>query len=312
MIGRFTDMTASLISNIKKHKTLYIMSIPGILYFIVFKYIPLAGTIIAFQDYNIFEGMMASEFVGLKHFKLLFEYGEFRRILLNTMVISFYDMTIGFIAPIILALLINEVTNSKVKNFIQQTVYVPHFLSWTILGGLIITQILSPQTGMLNQMLINIGIIEEPIFFMVKEEYARGIVIFAGLWRNVGWGTILYLAAMTSINPNLYEAASVDGATRLRQVFAITLPALLPVITVLFLLRIGHFLDYGFERIWVFMNAANRPKLEIFDTYIYQSGLKEGRFSYATAIGVFKSVVGFTLLYIGNKLSTKSTGEGLY
>lgn len=301
---------SSMLQHIMRYKALYIMSLPGILFFIVFKYIPLFGVIIAFQDYNIFKGILGSPFVGLKHFRILFDYGDFWEILANTLIINAYDITIGFMAPIILALMINEIGNSKFKKFVQQTVYLPHFLSWTILGGLIVTMMLSPETGIVNMMRGWFGL--EPIYFIIKEEYARGIVILAGLWRDTGWGTILYLAAIITVNPSLYEAASVDGASKLRQVFVITLPALLPIMTVLFLLKIGHFLDYGFERVWIFMNPATRSKLEIFDTYIYQAGIREGRFSYTTAVGLFKATVGFLLLYTGNKISKRTTGEGLY
>ena len=297
-------------SNLRKYKALYIMAIPSILYFIIFKYIPLLGTIIAFQDYNIFKGFLGSPFVGLKNFGIMLQYGDFLQILINTLVISFYDLIFGFTAPLILALMIYEKTNTPFKKVVQQTIYMPHFLSWTVLGGIIVTQLLSPSSGLINILLKSIGV--EPIYFMIKPEMARGIVVLAGIWRDTGWGTIIYLAALTAISPNLYESAEIDGAGKVRQLLSITLPSLIPIITTLFLLRIGHFLDFGFERVYVFLNGSISSKIEIFDTYIYKTGLQQGRYSLTTAVGLFKSLVGFVLLFCGNKLSKKLTGESLY
>lgn len=297
-------------NNLLKYRALYIMSFPGILYFFIFKYIPMFGIVIAFQDYNIFKGITGSEFVGFKHFIKLFQYGDFTEILTNTLMINFYDLLFHFSAPIILALIINEVVNLRFKRIVQQVVYLPHFLSWTIMGGIITTQFLSPEYGLVNILLKSLG--HESIYFLIKPELARGIVVFAGIWRDTGWGTIIYLAALTAINPNLYEAASIDGASRFKQLLNITLPALLPIITMMFLLKIGNFLDFGFERVWVFMNGAIREKIDIFDTYVYQCGILEGKFDYTTAVGVFKSFAGLILMTIGNMISKKTTGESLY
>lgn len=296
--------------NMKKYRMLYIMVVPGILYFIIFKYVPLIGNVIAFQDYNIFKGIFQSPWVGLKNFKMLFDYGDFLPILKNTIIINLYDLLFGFTAPLILALVINDISCSWFRKGVQQIVYLPHFLSWTILGGIVITQLLSPSQGLVNMMLKGIG--KEPIYFMTEASMARAIVVLSGIWKDMGWGTVVYLAAMTSISPSLYESASLDGAGKLKQLIYITLPGIVPVIITLFLLRIGHFLDFGFERIWVFQNASNVSVLEIFDTYIYKAGLQQGRYSYTTAVGLFKSVVGFLLLYGGNMLSRKTTGESLY
>ncbi|MDO4324621.1 MAG: ABC transporter permease subunit [bacterium] len=299
-----------MFQDIRRHKALYIMVIPGVIYFIIFKYIPLLGNIIAFQDYDIFDGFWASKFVGLKHFKILFQYRDFQRILGNTLIISFYDLIFGFTAPLILALLINEIGNGVFKKVVQQVVYLPHFLSWTIMGGIVITQLLSPSQGLINLLLQKLGY--EPIYFMIQPQYARAIVVLSGIWRDTGYGTVVYLAAMTAVSPSLYEAAALDGAGKFKQLLYITLPSIVPIVITLFLIRIGHFMDFGFERIWVFSNASTTPVLETFDTYIYKAGILEGRFSYTTAIGVFKSIVGFIFLFFGNKLSRKFTGEGLY
>ncbi|RXZ82015.1 sugar ABC transporter permease [Paenibacillaceae bacterium] len=292
-----------------KYKMLYLLSLPGILYFVVFKYIPLTGSVMAFQEFNLFKGITGSPWVGLEHFQRMFAYSEFLVILRNTLIIAGYDLILAFPIPIILALLINEVRKVFFKRFVQTAIYMPHFLSWIIIGGITI-ELLSPTTGAVNQVLKAFHI--EPIYFMGDDSYIRTVIVGSGIWRDAGWGTILYLAALAGINPDLYEAASIDGASKWRQIRSITLPALLPTISILFLLQIGNFLDFGFDRVYVFLNAANASKAEILDTYIYRVGLLNMQYSYTTAIGVFKSVVGLVLIMLGNAVSKKATGEGLY
>ncbi|MFF2482272.1 ABC transporter permease [Paenibacillus sp. NPDC058071] len=292
-----------------KYKALYLISLPGILFFLLFKYTPLLGSVIAFQKYNLFAGFKGSPWVGFAHFERMFSHYDFMRILGNTLLLGFYDLLFAFTAPIVLALLLNEVRLALYKKIVQTIIYAPHFLSWVIVSGIFVG-ILSPSSGVVNAILGWFGI--EPIYFLGEDSYIRSILVGSGLWRDVGWGTIIYLAALAGINPDLYEAAEMDGAGRWKQTLAITLPALLPVITILFLLKIGDFLDYGFERVFVFQNPLNLKNSEILDTYIYKAGLNQMQYSYATAIGLFKSVVGLTLLTIANFISKKSTGESLY
>ncbi|WP_025027565.1 ABC transporter permease [Caldalkalibacillus mannanilyticus] len=299
----------SLLGSLWKYKTLYLISLPGILYFLVFKYVPLLGSVIAFQNYNIFLGITGSPWVGLDHFRKMFSYPEFTRILTNTLLINLYDLLFAFTAPIVLALMLNEVRKILAKRLIQTVIYMPHFLSWVIISGIFIG-ILSPSTGIINYVVQLLGY--DPIYFLGDESYIRAIIVGSGMWRDTGWGTIIYLAALAGISPSLYEAAEVDGANRWQQTFHITLPALLPTITILFLLQIGNFLDFGFERVYVFLNPMNRMNGEIFDTYIYQVGLLQAQFSYTTAIGIFKSVVGLVLLVGANTLSKRATGNSLY
>ncbi|KHF41329.1 ABC transporter permease [Halalkalibacter okhensis] len=299
----------STLKSMWKYKTLYFIALPGFAYFIIFKYIPLLGSVIAFQDYSIFKGISGSEWVGFAQFEKMFSYSEFLRILKNTLLINFYDLIFAFTAPIILALLLNEVRKVLAKRIIQTVVYMPHFLSWVIISGVFIG-ILSPSTGLVNQVVEFFGF--DPIYFLGDESYIRSIIVGSGVWRDTGWGTIIYLAALAGINPNLYEAAEVDGASRWQQTWAITLPTLLPTITILFLLQIGNFLDFGFERVYVFLNPLNRENGEIFDTYIYHVGLLQNQFSYTTAVGIFKSVVGLVLLVGANFLSKRATGNSLY
>ncbi|WP_391574532.1 ABC transporter permease [Cohnella sp.] len=292
-----------------KYRTLYLISIPGILFFLVFKYVPLLGSVIAFQNYNLFAGFKGSPWVGLEHFERMFRHHDFLRILKNTLLLGAYDILFAFTAPIVLALLLNEVRLALYKKIVQTVIYAPHFLSWVIVSGIFVGM-LSPSSGIVNVILGWFG--AEPIYFLGEDSFIRTILVGSGLWRDVGWGTIIYLAALTGINPELYEASQIDGAGRWKQTLSITVPALLPVITVLFLLKIGDFMDYGFERVFVFQNPLNIQNSEILDTYIYKAGLKQLQYSYATAIGLFKSVVGLFLLAIANTLSRKATGESLY
>lgn len=292
-----------------KHWQVYSMILPGILFFVIFKYIPLGGTIIAFQDYNIFMGVFDSPFVGWYHFENLFAYPEFYQVLRNTLLISLYQLVFGFPAPLVLALLLNEVRQLLFKRVAQTILYLPHFLSWVIVGGLVIN-FLSPSIGMLNDWIEFFG--GERIFFMQEEKYFRSVVVVSGIWKEVGWGTIIFLAALAGVNPELYESAEVDGAGKFRQVWSITLPCLLPTIVILLLLRIGNFLDLGFEQIYMLLNPLVLDTGEVFDTYIYRAGLIGGQYSYTTAIGLFKSVVGFVLLVGANTLSRKTTGNSIY
>ena len=299
----------SLFTYMWKYRTLYLIALPGIIYFIIFKYVPLAGSVIAFQNYNIFKGFTGSEWVGLEHFKTMFQYQDFLRILTNTILLGLYDLVFAFPAPIILALLLNEIRLVVYKRVLQTVVYMPHFLSWVIISGIALG-ILSPSTGIVNHVLEWMGF--EPIYFLGENSYIRTVLIGSGIWRDSGYGTIIYLAALAGINPDLYEAAEVDGAGRWKQTMAITLRSLIPTIMILFLLHIGKFLDLGFERVWVFLNALNTGNGEILDTYIYKAGLLSQQYSYTTAVGLFKSVVGLMLVFIGNFLSKKTTGESLY
>lgn len=305
---RFNSRSAKM-AFVRKYFALYLISIPGIVFFLLFKYVPLLGSAIAFQDYNIFKGITESDWVGFDQFKRMFQYTEFLIILKNTLLIGLYDLVFAFPVPIILALLLNELRLATYKRIVQTVIYMPHFLSWVIVGGIVVG-LLSPTTGFVNQILSSFGI--EPIYFLGENSYIRTILIGSGIWKDSGWGTIIYLAAIAGINPDLYEAAQIDGANRLRQTFSITIPCILPTIMILFLLHIGNFLDFGFERVYIFLNPLNSQNGEILDTYVYRAGLVDRQYSYTTAIGLFKSIVGLLMIVIGNTLSKKTTGDGLY
>ncbi|MCP1182446.1 ABC transporter permease subunit [Paenibacillus sp. FSL R5-0517] len=292
-----------------RYRILYLLSVPGILYFFLFKYVPLFGSIIAFQNYNIFKGITGSDWVGLEHFQKMFSHYDFLRILNNTLLLGLYDLVIAFPVPILLAILLNEVRMIVFKRLLQTIVYMPHFLSWVVISG-IFMGIFSMDAGVVNKALGFLGM--QPIYFLGEDSYIRSILIGSGIWRDSGYGTIIFLAAIAGINPDLYEAAEVDGAGRLKQIWSITLPSLLPTIMILLLLHIGKFLDLGFERVFVFLNPLNLESGEILDTYIYKAGLLSQQYSYTTAIGLFKSVVGLMLVLLGNFFSKKTTGESLY
>ncbi|SER35411.1 putative aldouronate transport system permease protein [Gracilibacillus ureilyticus] len=300
-------INSRLVKNIRKHWVLYLMILPGIIYYIIFKYIPLMGSVIAFQDYQIFKGILASPWVGFENFRFLYNYEDFHEVLRNTALIAFYQLIFQFPAPIILALLFNEIRILIVKKTVQSLFYLPHFLSWVVVGG-IVFELLANQ-GIVNAIREMFGY--APILFMQEESYFRSIVVISGIWKEVGWGTIIYLAAITAINPSLYEAAVIDGANRFKQTLYITLPLMLPTITVLFLLNIGNFLELGFDQIYNLLTPMTYSVGDIIETYVYRAGVLQGQYSLTTAIGLFQSVIGFVLLWIFNRLARKSE-QGLW
>lgn len=298
----------TLWQNICRHKALYWMVLPGITYFILFKYIPLLGSVIAFQNYQIFKGIFDSPWVGLDNFKYIFQYPDFYRILSNTMKIGFAQILYGFPAPILLALLLNEVNGRAMKRSMQTVLYLPHFLSWAIIGS-ILFELLS-MNGIFNSVRVMMG--WDPILFLQKVDCFVPIVILSSIWKEVGWSAIVYLAAIAGISPELYEAAVVEGASRLKQSLYITFPLLMPTIAIMFLLRVGNFLNLGFEQIYVLMTPVTQSVGDILDTYVYRYGVCEGKYSVTTAIGLFKSIFGLTLMVLCNGLSKRTTGRSVY
>ncbi|WP_019536439.1 ABC transporter permease [Paenibacillus ginsengihumi] len=295
------------LENIRQHKMLYLMILPGILFFIVFKYVPLAGSIIAFQKYQIMKGIWDSPWVGLDNFRFIFTYPDFYNVLRNTALIALYQLIFGFPAPIILALLFNEVRSALAKRTFQSFFYLPHFLSWVVVGG-IVFELLATQ-GVVNSVRGWFGF--EPILYMQEERYFRTIVVISAIWKEIGWGTIIYLAALSGVNPHLYEAAVVDGAGRWKQTLYITLPSLFPTIVVLFLLRIGNFLELGFDQIFNLLTPMTYSVGDIIETYVFRAGVLQGQYSVTTAIGLFQSVIGFALLWVFNRMARK-TEQGLW
>ncbi|MGX7173163.1 ABC transporter permease [Enterococcus ratti] len=297
------------IARIKTNKLLYLMILPGILYFVIFKYLPMGGLVIAFQDYQPYLGILGSPWVGFKHFIRLFTEPTFFVLLRNTLVLFGLNIFVFFPMPIILSLLLNEVTNKHLKNGIQTIIYVPHFMSWVIIVS--ITYVfLNVDGGVLNELFANMGM--GKISFLTSPDWTRIVYICQVIWKELGWSTIIYLSAITAVDTQLYEEAEMDGASRLRKTWHVTLPAIRPVIITLLILKIGHTLDLGFEHMYLLLNALNRSVAEIFDTYIYTAGLKNGQLSFSTAMGLFKGVVGLFMVVIANKIAKKLGEDGVY
>ena len=293
-----------------KYWDLCLMLLPVIAYFIIFKYIPMGGIVIAFKDFKLGLGVSGSEWVGLANFVDAFRTRFFIRAIRNTLIISVLKLCVGFPAPIILALLLNEVRHSGYKRVIQTISYLPHFLSWIIMAG-ILSQLLSPNNGAVNGLLKSLGR-KDPVPFLLDNTYFRGTVVISDVWKGVGWGSILYLAAISSIDPTLYEAAICDGATRPQRVRYITIPCILPTITIMLILSLGGILDAGFDQLLNLYSSAVYETGDIIDTYVYRVGLVDWNYKLSTAIGLFKNVIGFMLVAGTNAVAKAISGVGIW
>lgn len=294
-----------------KHAALVMMMLPTIVYFIIFKYVPMAGIIMAFKEYQLGPGIWGSPWCGLLNFSMAFETVTFRRAVMNTLIISLQKVVIGFPAPIILALLLNEVRHMRFKKTIQTVSYLPHFLSWIIVSGMV-TQLLSPTNGAVNFLLTRVFGLKAPIYFLGDNNYFRFTLIVTDIWKGVGWGSVLYMATIASIDPTLYEAAVCDGATRFQRLLHITLPCLLPTITIMLILRVGNIMDAGFDQVFNLYNAAVYKTGDIIDTYVYRYGLGDMQYSLGTAVGLFKNVIGFALVIGTNAITNRLNGVGIW
>ena len=288
----------------KHNKQVYLMLIPVVAYFIIFHYIPMAGVQIAFKNFSISKGIWGSPWVGLKHFRSYFNSYYFGRLIKNTTLLSALNILFGFPAPIILALMINEVRNNKFKRTVQTVTYLPHFISIVIVCALMRT-FLSPR-GLINQ-LMGTG-----IDFFNKEEWFRPLYILSGIWQEIGWGSIVYLSAITSIDESLYEAAEVDGAGRFTKLRYITLPGIATTISVMFILRVGRMMTVGADKVLLMYNESIYSTADIISTFVYRKGLLEMNYSYSAAVDLVNSVVNCVLLLGANKLSKKISGSGLW
>lgn len=284
---------------------------PGIIFLFIFAYIPMYGILIAFKEYNMFLGINASPWVGLKHFQEFFVDPNFLSVLRNTLAINGLGLLIGFPAPIIFALLLNEITSNKFKRVVQTISYLPHFVSWVVFGGLIIT-ILSPSNGIINFILLSTGIISEPISFLTNPNNFWGILVTGEIVKGLGWGAIIYIAAISGVDQEMYEAAKIDGAGRIQKMWYITLPSILGTVVIMFIFAVSAILNTGFEQILVLQNPLNLTTSETIDTYVYKTGLRQMRYSYSTAVGLAKSIVAIVLLFTANYLSKKITDRGLF
>jgi putative aldouronate transport system permease protein len=282
--------------------------LPGVVATVIFKYLPMGGLIIALQDYNIFDGISASPFVGFKHFAALFGDSYFYVTLWNSFIISFYKLVFIFPLPIVLAVLLNEIRNHAFKRSVQTMAYLPYFLSWSIVYGVFYT--LLSQDGPVNDLMAAIGL--ERIPFFVRPNVFRGVLVLTDAWKTVGWGCIVYLAALTAIDPQLYEAARIDGASKARQIWHVTLPGIRSTVVIMLVLRLGSLLSAGFEQIFIMYNPTVYNVADVLDTYVYRTGLGQQNFSYAMAVGLFNSVVSMTLVLGSNRASRKLLGYSMW
>ncbi|BCJ96199.1 protein LplB [Anaerocolumna cellulosilytica] len=294
---------------LKQHKWLYLMLLPGALYFLIFRYMPMGGIIIAFQKYSPFLGIKGSPFVGLTHFKNFFTGADFWMLLRNTLSISLLSLVFYFPAPIILALLLNEIKHQNYKRTIQTFIYIPHFISWVIIASLTY-QLFNINDGIVNMIIKQIS--GDTINILGSPSYFRGLIIGQSIWKETGYGTIIFLAALSGVDMELYEAARVDGANRWRLMWHITLPAIKATIIIMLILRVGSILNTGYEQIFLMRNSLNMSTAEVFDTYIYQKGITNAQYSYSTAAGLFKSVVGMIMVLGSNKIAKKAGESGIY
>jgi putative aldouronate transport system permease protein len=292
-------------------KQLLLITVPFLLFILVFNYLPLWGWIMAFQNYKPFLGVSGSTWVGLEQFKLLFSDSEFYLGLRNTLTISCLKLLFNTFTAISLALLLNEVRISFFKRTVQTISYLPHFVSWVVAANIVLTS-LSPDGGIINEILMYFHFIKEPVLFMAQNNYFWGIATLSEVWKEVGWNAIIYLAAITAIDPELYETASIDGAGKIKRIFVITIPGIMSTIKILLVLNIGFLLYAGMQQIYLLQNSANIEVSQILEIYILNYGLKMGRFSYATAAGIFNSVISITLVFVANRVSRRIDGEKLF
>lgn len=298
-----------MLKKINKYKKLYLLFIPCFVYLIIFNYIPMAGSMLAFKDYSMVKGIWGSEFVGMENFMKLFSDSDFWKVTINTLKISALNLIFGFPAPIILALMLNEVKSVGFKKTIQTIVFLPHFISWVVLSGIIIT-LLRVDGGIVNEIIKGLG--GEPIHFLSDNRFFVPTLIVANIWKGAGWGTIIYLAALSGMDVQLYEAAKIDGANRWQEMIYITLPGLSVAVSINLIMQLSHVLSAGFDQIFNLYSPLVYDTADIIDTYVYRNGMINGKYEMSTALGIFKSVVSFVLIVSSNSIIKKMGGEGIW
>ncbi len=293
----------------QRNKILYLMLLPVILYYLIFHYVPMYGSVIAFQDFDPAKGIAGSPWVGFQNFQSFFQSFYFGRLIRNTLVISSLDLLLGFPAPIILALLLNELRWGPFRRLIQTITYMPHFISIVVIVGMMVD--FTAKDGLFNTLLTQtVG--GEPILFLQRPELFALIYVLSGIWQNIGWGSIIYLAAITAIDPTLYEAAMVDGANRFHQIRYITLPGIMPTIIILLILRMGSMMAVGFEKILLMYNPLTMATADVISTYVYRKGILDADYGFSAAVGLFNSIINFTLLTIANRFSRRNSDTSLW
>jgi putative aldouronate transport system permease protein len=290
---------------------LYLLISPVVAYFILFEYIPMYGVQIAFKNFVATKGIWGSSWVGMMHFERFFDSYFFWRLITNTLGVSLYQLAIGFPVPIILALMINEIKPTRIwfKKIVQTVTYAPHFLSTVVLVGIVV-MFLAPETGVINKLIGILG--GQPISFMTEPAWFKTIFVGSGVWQQMGWGSIIYLAALAGIDPQLHEAAKVDGATRLQRIWHVNLPGIMPTIVILLILNMGSIMGVGFEKVYLMQNDLNLESSEVISTYVYKSGIIQAQYSFSAAIGLFNSIINFFLLVLVNFAAKRMNQTSLW
>ncbi len=290
---------------------LYLMLAVPILWYLIFCYKPMYGLVIAFQKYNLFKGIAGSQFVGLENFQFVFAMRDFGIALKNTLVLNLLDLVFGFPVPIVLAILLNEMRTPKLKRVTQTLLYLPHFLSWVIIGGMVL-EIFAPTTGVINALFLKAGLIDKNIPFLTDGASWRFTYVLVGVWQSMGWGTILYLAAITGLDLNLFEAARIDGANKMQQIWHVTLPGIRSTIVILLIMNVGRMMSIGFDRPFIIGNTLVQDTCDVISTFVYRAGIKNNQFARATAIGLFQSLVGLVLISGANFASRLFDEQGIW
>lgn len=289
-----------LLKSIRNNWELYLLILPVIIWYIIFCYAPMYGVQIAFKNFMASKGIWGSPWIGFQHFERFFSSYYFERLIKNTLGISLYSLIVGFPIPIILALMVNELKNEKFKKAVQTITYAPHFLSTVVVVGMLFS-FLDPQTGLVN--VIRRGLGKEPVAYMLEPSMFKTIYVFSGVWQHMGWNSIIYIAALTGIDPQLHEAAIIDGANRIRRIWHINIPGIMPTIIILLILNMGNLMSVGFEKVFLMQNDINLEASDVISTYVYRSGILGAQYSFSTAVGLFNSVINFILLVIVNRIS---------
>lgn len=290
---------------------LYILLIPVVLNFVIFHYIPMGGIQIAFKNFKISEGIWDSAWAGFEHFKRFFSAYNFWQILGNTLILSVISLAFSFPLSICLALVLNEIQHKKLNSTLQTIFFVPHFVSTVVVVGML-QAFLSPETGIVNVLLMKLGVIQEGIYFTRLEEWFRPMYIISGLWQNMGWNAAIYLSALTAIDPELYDAAAVDGANKWKQLLHITLPCIWPTIVIQLILKVGHIMSVGYEKVLLMQTSTNLGVSQIISTFVYEKGISSQQYDYATAIGLFNSVINLIVLLVVNHIAKKRSDVSLF
>ncbi|MCI9046351.1 MAG: sugar ABC transporter permease [Hungatella sp.] len=300
--------TGNLKKELKKHLPFYLFLLPAIILVILFCYMPMEGLVIAFKDYKMARGIEGSQWVGLKHFQALFSDPNFYRVLANTLKISILTLLTTFPVTIVFTLLVNEIVNARFKSVVQTITYMPHFLSWVVVGTFVY-QLLSPTGGVVNAILIELGILDKPLYFMAQKDMFVPIYLIANLWKTTGYSIVIYLATISGIDTTMYDAASIDGANRFHRILYITLPAMFPTMCTMLILNIGSLVSVGFDPVFNLYNDATYQTADVISTYVYRKGMVESRYDFSTAIGLFQNVVSLALVMVANWFARKANPE---